>query len=123
MSLRIVVTLVAGAQLVTGCGKSELIQKTGGDPERGRKLLAAYQCGTCHVVPDVESARGRMGPSLERISKREKLRGDLPNTPENLIRWIDEPGTIKQTTMPKLTRAPQDAKDMAAALYDAESLF
>lgn len=124
MSLRLfVVPLFAGALLAQGCSKSDLIEQTGGDPDRGRKLLAQHQCGTCHVLPDLPSARGRMGPSLVDISQRQKLRGDLPNTPANLIRWIFEPGSIKQTTMPKLVRTEQDAKDLAAALYDAEGLF
>jgi cytochrome c oxidase subunit 2 len=41
-------------------------------------------------------ANGRFGPDLTHLMSRETIAsGAAPNTPENLRRWIQDPGTIK----------------------------
>jgi putative membrane protein len=93
-------------------------QLTGGEPDRGRQVLRAYGCGACHTVPGVMGARGLVGPPLRGIGSRTFLAGQLPNTPENLKRWIRSPQSVaKGTAMPDLNVSEQDARDMAAYLY------
>ena len=91
-----------------------------GDAERGRQLLQKYGCGACHQIHGVTDAIGLFGPPIERIGKRVYLAGALPNTPDNMARWIMTPPAIKPgTLMPDLHVSEVDARDMVAYLYKA----
>jgi cytochrome c len=108
--------------LLGGCGRSDVEETaaamTGGDPDRGVLLLQKYGCGACHSIPDVRGARGMVGPPLEAIASRSYLAGRLPNTPENLIRWIRDPQGIEPgNAMPDVGVTEQDGRDIAAYLY------
>lgn len=107
------------SMMVAGCGPTR-VSETREMPERdrGAQLIRAYGCGACHRIPDVRGARGNVGPSLERLPERVYLAGFLPNTPENLARWIREPQSIAQATaMPDLGISADDAAAMAAYFY------
>lgn len=83
----------------------------------GRRLLAQYQCGSCHAIPGVEAARGQDGPPLEGFGRRSYIAGHVPNAPDALARWIVEPHALAPgTTMPAMGVAPDDARAMAAYL-------
>lgn len=89
-----------------------------GDPERGLELIALWGCGSCHTVPKVALARGNVGPPLARMGSRGDIAGVLPNTPENLVRWIQSPQHIDaRTAMPAPGVPEAAARDMAAYLY------
>lgn len=91
---------------------------TGGDPDRGRVMIKSYGCGACHTVPGVSGATGLVGPPLSNIADRIYLAGQLPNTPDNMKKWIRAPQSIeKGTAMPNLGVSDRDARDMAAYLY------
>jgi cytochrome c len=122
----IVVGLIAAVGIGTvALGVSRLNQSTGtyrtvpgGDVKRGRKALAKYQCGTCHVIPGVEGANGTRGQPLKGLALRIDLVGAVPNTPTDLVRWIRNPKEVyPQTSMPNLDVSEQDALDMVAYLY------
>lgn len=90
----------------------------GGDAERGKQQIAAYGCGTCHVIPGVRDARGQVGPPLTQFARRSYIAGQLPNNANDLIRWIMAPTAVEPgTAMPDLGVGPQQARDMAAYLY------
>ena len=90
----------------------------GGDVERGRKALARYQCGSCHTIPGVAGANGTRGQPLVGLALRNDIVGALPNTPDDVARWIRNPKAIyPQTTMPTLDVSQSDALDMVAYLY------
>lgn len=90
-----------------------------GNSQQGRVALEQYGCGSCHRIPGIREARGRVGPSLEKVNEQIYLAGLLPNNPENLIRWIMEPQSIDpKTVMPDLKVSRAEAEDMAAFLYD-----
>ncbi|WP_343731348.1 c-type cytochrome [Duganella sp.] len=90
----------------------------GGDVRRGQLLLAQYQCGACHRIAGVESARGQVGPPLDSFGRRSYIAGSLPNAPETLVRWLVDPPALKPgTTMPAMGVSEQDARHMAAYLY------
>ncbi len=93
----------------------------GGDVERGRQAIARYGCGSCHVVPGLRGADGRVGPRLNGIREQVYVAGVLPNRPENLAAWIRDPqGINPQTAMPNLGVSESEALDMAAYLLNAD---
>lgn len=91
---------------------------TGGDPHRGAQLIKQYGCGACHVIPGIRDAQGMVGPPLMFFSRRTYIAGELPNTPDNLVRWIKSPPSVEPgTAMPVLGLDDQQARDVAAYLY------
>lgn len=89
-----------------------------GDPERGAELIETYGCGSCHNVPGVAGANAMVGPPLDAWSQRHTIAGALPNTPENLIFWIQNPQAVEPgTIMPDMGVDERDARDIAAYLY------
>jgi cytochrome c len=97
--------------LMAACGAPD------GSAERGRRLLAQYQCGSCHAIPDVPGARGRVGPTLDRFGLRSYIAGEIANRPDTLTRWIEEPAAlVPGTLMPDMGASAADARDMAAYL-------
>ena len=91
---------------------------TGGDPHRGRAAITRYGCSTCHTIPGVRGATALVGPPLDRIASRSYIAGVMPNTPDNMIRWIENPpGVDKMTAMPNLGVTDSDARDIASYLY------
>lgn len=118
--LRIVAMLLlcAAAGTLGGCRRRATIAIPGGDPGRGEKELAGFSCGSCHTIDGVTGAHGKVGPPLTGIGSRSMIAGEAPNTPENLIRWIENPQSIEpNTAMPNLGVGDQAARDMAAYLY------
>ncbi len=100
--------------------RAEAVKATGGDPARGAQAIERYGCAACHTIQGIEGAKGTIGPSLEGIATRQKLSGDMPNTPDNLIRWIEKPQDVKKDSqMPDMGVTDQDARDIAAHLYSA----
>ncbi|MGA7158752.1 MAG: hypothetical protein WBY53_18040 [Acidobacteriaceae bacterium] len=108
--------------MLSGCTGA---QATGGyeprlnaDPAQGKVLLQSYGCGSCHTIPGIATAHGMVGPPLFYFSRRTLIAGELPNTPDNLIRWIQNAPAIEPgTAMPDLGVSQGNAKDMAAYLY------
>jgi NAD(P)-dependent dehydrogenase (short-subunit alcohol dehydrogenase family)/cytochrome c2 len=86
--------------------------------ERGRSLASTRGCATCHEISGVRDANGTIGPSLAHWSERSYIAGVLPNTPEQLQRWIRHPQAVKPgVVMPELALADSDAADIAAFLF------
>lgn len=93
----------------------------GGDPQSGRAVIAAYGCGTCHTIPGVAGADATVGPPLIGLAKRSYIAGKLPNTPDNLVLWIQYPQEIDPgVAMPDLGVSEPAARDIAAYLYTLE---
>jgi len=89
-----------------------------GNSLHGKDLLQAYGCGSCHIVPGVRGARGLVGPPLIYFGERTMIAGELPNTEENLVLWIEHPRQVEpKTAMPELGVTDRDAHDIAAYLY------
>ena len=89
----------------------------GGDPSAGRAAITHYGCGACHTVPGIHGAVALVGPPLIHWSRRGFIAGKLPNTPPNLIAWIEDPQAVwPGNDMPNLHVSPTDARDIAAYL-------
>ena len=62
------------------------VEPPAGAAADGARLYGEKKCAECHQ---------KGGPPLAHLAARRYLGGDLPNTPENLARWIAHPQTIK----------------------------
>jgi len=100
-----------------GGGKDEPVF-TGGVAGHGRQVILEKNCGSCHTIPGVRGARGVVGPPLFFFSRRTYIAGQLPNSTENLVRWLRSPQSVEPgTAMPTLGLSEQQARDVAAYLY------
>jgi cytochrome c1 len=55
---------------------------------------------------------------LTGIGNRSYIAGELPNTPTNLMRWIQHPQSVEaHTIMPEMGVTEDDSRDIAAYLY------
>ena len=89
-----------------------------GNPLRGRLALQQHACTTCHHIPGVVGSLSHVGPPLDGVMARKYLAGRLPNSRENMVRWIRDPRSVSpQTLMPDLGVGEQAARDMAAYLF------
>jgi cytochrome c2 len=94
---------------------------SGGDAARGKLVIAQVGCGTCHRIPGVRGARGRVGPPLDGFAQRSFIGGAVPNRPAMLIEWVRAaPKLAPNTAMPPMPLDEGDARDVAAYLYTLE---
>jgi len=119
--------VLAGIAASTGCTGGRTVYAyttaTGGNPAEGKRLIEQYGCGSCHLIPGVRGADGLVGPPLLAFGRRTYIAGELPNQPENLVRWLENPKAIEQgTAMPVLGLTEQKARHVAAYLYTLRSL-
>jgi cytochrome c1 len=116
----IVLTIVCAAPLC-GCVRrpaEPTWAKFGGDPNQGAILVGRYSCGACHEVAGVIGANGQVGPPLSTFGDRTMIAGVLPNTPENLVRWLRHPQVVVPgNAMPDVGLSDAQARDIAAYLY------
>ena len=100
--------------------RPELLERASsgaGNVERGRDALKLYGCRSCHLIPGVPGPDVHVGPPLDGIARRELIAGKLPNTPDQLERWIRFPTQVDpQTAMPDVGVGADEARDIAAFL-------
>lgn len=90
----------------------------GANPEAGRQVIAAIECGVCHRIPGVRGANGIVGPPLDEFGRRQFIAGVHPNQPTTLVRWIrNAPSLAPNTAMPDLGLTEAQARNVAAYLY------
>lgn len=88
------------------------------DPQRGKIAIQQYACVTCHKTPGIVGSSAPVGPPLEGIGSRAFIAGVIPNSPENLLRWLRTPQEVSpHSAMPNLGVSERDALDIAAYLY------
>ena len=110
-------SLLLASFLLWSCGEAER-PALGGDPGSGRLLLRQFGCGSCHEIPGVAAARGKVGPPLAGVARRVYLAGTLPNTPEAMAAFIRDPQRADpKTAMPDMNVGEEHARDMVAYLY------
>ena len=88
-----------------------------GDPARGRQAINQYWCVNCHRIPGIVGANAPVGPPLDAIGTRGLIAGVLPNTRDNMVRWLRNPRQFApESAMPDLGLTERDARDIAAYL-------
>jgi cytochrome c2 len=113
--------LIVLALALAGCGGKRPEGALGGDPDNGKLLLRQFGCGTCHEIPGVAAATGRVGPPLGGVARRVYLAGVLPNTPANMAAFIRRPQAFApKTAMPDMGVTEAHARDMVAYLATLE---
>lgn len=91
---------------------------SGGDAGAGILAIRKYGCSGCHTISGIEEARGLVGPPLDHFAYRVYIAGKLPNTPENLMHWIQKPQeVVPSNAMPDMGVNEKDSRDIAAYLY------
>jgi len=112
--------VLAATFVLSSCGweaERRASAMTGGTPSLGREKIRRYGCPSCHTIPGIPEADSLVGPPLTKIAGRTYIGGVLTNTPENMIRWIQNPqGVDPLTAMPNLGVSEEDARDMAGYL-------
>jgi cytochrome c len=99
-----------------GCSPDIAPHQAAGYPD-APDLMIRYGCPTCHVIPGVPGAAGKVGPSLQDLSQRSYLAGTLQNSPDNLVLWIQHPQRIHPgTAMPEMDFTAEDAREIASFL-------
>lgn len=112
--------LLASAAL--GCGEGKRVASIeGGRPERGKLAILNYGCTACHAIPGVPGHGASVGPPLSHMAQQAYVAGVLPNTPDNLVRWLQDPPRVDpRTVMPNLGLSEAQATDIAAYLYSVD---
>ncbi|MSR35456.1 MAG: cytochrome c oxidase subunit II [Gemmatimonadetes bacterium] len=62
--------------------------------ELGRRTFQGAACVACHAVQGTP-AQGMIGPNLTLFGQRATVAGWLENDPDNLVRWITSPRSVK----------------------------
>ncbi len=89
--------------------------------ERGKVVLRQYACHACHRIEGVVGPDAHVGPALVDWPTRRYIAGTLPNTRENLVRWIMDPAAVSPgTLMPDLGVTEAHAREMADYLFRQE---
>jgi mono/diheme cytochrome c family protein/cytochrome c2 len=88
------------------------------EEERGEIVLRQYACHACHRIECVVGPDAKVGPPLENWPTRRYIAGTIPNTRDNLVRWIADPAAISPgTLMPDLGVTEAHAREMADFLF------
>jgi cytochrome c oxidase subunit 2 len=86
----------------------------------GQQVFARAGCASCHTVRGTP-ADGTKGPDLTHIASRRTLAAaTVPNTVEELTRWITDPHDIKEGV--QMPATPLDDRQRAALIEYLESL-
>lgn len=83
----------------------------------GRAMFLAKACFACHTIRGTV-AMGKVGPDLTHLMSRDTIAaGILPNTPENLRKWIRDPAAMKEgALMPKIDITDDQLNQITAYL-------
>ena len=125
---RVLLALIVAGGVATGCdlsgaGPIQNRRVANGDPARGRALVASgvYGCTACHDVPGIRVPKGIVGPRLDGVKRRSFIAGTLPNRPDILVSFLQNPpALVPKTGMPDVRLGAEDARDIAAFLYTLE---
>jgi cytochrome c oxidase subunit 2 len=72
------------------------VEPAGAVARRGRDVFLTAGCASCHAIRGTTADAGA-GPDLTHIASRPTLgAATVPNTPDELARWVTDPHTIKR---------------------------
>ncbi len=89
----------------------------GDDAHTGQQVFEQQACVNCHTIKGT-MANGRYGPDLTHLMSRDTIgSGIVPNTRENLLRWINDPNDFKPgCLMPAMHLTDQQNAQITAYL-------
>jgi cytochrome c oxidase subunit 2 len=85
------------------------------EQQRGATILQTQACAGCHTVSGT-SANGTLGPDLSHIASRATIGANtLPNTPEEMRRWLSATQQVKPgALMPQLDLTADQVQALVA---------
>jgi len=88
-----------------------------GGAAKGAEIFKEKNCVNCHSIAGLMT-KGHVAPDLTHVGSRTTLAaGTLPNTPENLAKWLENPDAVKKgVNMPQIGLEPDQIKDLVAFL-------
>jgi cytochrome c oxidase subunit II len=90
------------------------------DERRGRDLFLQSSCVLCHTIRGTD-AGSRVGPELTHVASRQSIAaGTLPNTRQDLERWIADPHAVKPGV--RMPASPLAGADLQAVVTFVRSL-
>ena len=89
-------------------------KSTGVDiPKTGASLFITKSCSGCH-----RKNSSNMCPSLVNFAQKPLIAGKVPNTRENLRKWLKKPSSIKKgTRMPNLGLIDEEIELLIEYIY------
>jgi cytochrome c oxidase subunit II len=82
----------------------------------GVGIFRQKNCVNCHSIAGLMT-KGHVAPDLTHVASRETLAaGTLPNTPENLSRWLKDPQAVKDCNMPDIGLSDDQVRYLVAYL-------
>jgi cytochrome c oxidase subunit 2 len=101
------------ARRTSGAG----LAPTSDETARGQVVFSREACAGCHTIPGTQ-ASGTIGPDLSEFGNRQTIGAlTVPNTPDNLRRWITDPDGVKPgNLMPPTALSPEDLAAVVAYL-------
>lgn len=104
--------------LLSACHGQTDVARPAGSAQLGAITIGRQACGSCHVIPGIEGADGRVGPPLAHFASQQTIAGKLPNFPGNLKRFLKAPRAVAANgAMPDLGLSDDQVRDIAAYLY------
>jgi cytochrome c oxidase subunit 2 len=87
------------------------------DARRGQQVFMSRACADCHTIAGTP-AHGAVGPDLSHLASRTTLAAlTLPNRPDELARWIQDPQHFKPgNKMPGLALSGAEVRALVAYL-------
>ena len=84
---------------------------------KGAGVFRERNCVKCHSIAGLKPG-GRVAPDLTHLGSRTTLgAGTLPNTPENLAKWLKNPQSVKMgVLMPDIGLSTDQIKHLTAYL-------
>lgn len=84
---------------------------------QGKELfLGSAGCYACHTIQGTQ-AQAKVGPNLTHFASRNLIAAFLPNTSENLHRWLTDPAEVKPYTKMVLPRKLSGEEVAALVAY------
>ena len=79
----------------------------------GKQVFLRNACVNCHTIKGTP-ASGKFGPDLTHLASRQTIAsGAVPNTPEDLRKWVDNPAQMKPgCLMPAMHLNPRDLDEV-----------
>jgi cytochrome c2 len=113
------ISALAFIGLLSACHGQTDVARPAGSARLGAITIGRLACGSCHVIPGIEGADGRVGPPLAHFASQQTIAGKLPNSPEYLKRFLKAPRAIVPNgVMPDLGLSDDQVRDIAAYLYE-----
>jgi len=116
--------MLKGAGILAGlvlalplCGCEDIGHATSESAQRGAQVIMQSGCATCHTIPGIPNADGRVGPPLSRFGGQRFIAGTLQNTHDNLVLWLKDPqAVLPGNAMPNVGLSDEEAAAVASYL-------